>query len=746
MWTIPEAEQAPMTSVTERLAPERQSGNLDRALLTALVAGSEDAIISKTLDGIVTSWNPAAERLFGWTAEEMTGRSVLRLIPPPLQPEEEQILAKLRAGERIERYETTRLRSDGSQVDVSLTISPIRDAGGRIIGASKIVHDISERRRTEAALIALAEEGHALETLSQLGWSVASELDLGVIAQRITDAATELSGASFGAFFYNITAEDSQGSYWLHATTGIPHAKLADLPLLRTTDLFAPTFRGEGIIRSDDIRVDPRFANNGLVDWVPEGNVPIVSYLAVPAVSRNGEIVGGLFLGHPERAAFASRAERLVTAIASQAAIAIDTSRLVLALKDRETRLNLLLAERERIVLSERMCRGEAERLGQLKDEFLATLSHELRTPLNAVHGWTQILLRGPRTDDQNKALLVIDRNVRAQSQIIGDLLDMSRIISGKILLEVQAVQLHQVVQAAIDTVRQTAEARKIRISSLLDSTMGLVRGDPGRLQQVLWNLLTNAIKFTPAGGRVHVVLEKVGSQAEISVEDSGLGIRDDFLPFIFDRFRQADASTTRRFGGLGLGLSIVRNLVELHGGTVRVRSRGENLGSTFTVALPLSHVQPGRATDGPAGAGSAAMPLDSALPTLDGARILVVDDESDGRQLLVRMLGDHGALCIEAVSAADALAKLAQEPVDILLSDIGMPDHDGYELIARARAMDASRDTPLPAVAITAYARREDRERALLSGFNAHVVKPIEPSELVATIDALLRLTRPAV
>jgi PAS domain S-box-containing protein len=730
----------------ERRVAPAESADLGRALLSAIIAGSEDAIISKTLDGIVTTWNPAAERLFGWTAEEMTGRSILRLIPQPLQHEEQEILAKLRAGRRIERYETTRLRSDGSQIDVSLTISPIRDAGGSIIGASKIVHDISERRRAEAALAALADEGHALETISGVGWSVASELDLELIAQRITDAATELSGASFGAFFYNITGEDGQGSYWLHATSGIPQANLADFPLLRTTDLFAPTFRGEGNIRSDDIRVDARFGSNGLFDWMPIGNAPVASYLAVPAVSRNAQIVGGLFLGHPDRAAFSSRAERLVTAIASQAAIAIENSRLVLALKDREARLNQLLSERERILLSERTARSESERMGQLKDEFLATLSHELRTPLNAVQGWTQILLRGPRTEEQGKALLVIDRNVRAQSQIIGDLLDMSRIVSGKILLEVQPLQLHQVVQSAVDTVRQTAESRKVRLSMLLDSTIGMVRGDPGRLQQALWNLLTNALKFTPAGGRVHVVLERVGSHAEISVEDSGVGIREDFLPFIFDRFRQADASTTRRFGGLGLGLSIVRNLVELHGGTVRVKSEGENRGSTFIVTLPLSHVNTGQTTDFPARDEDPAANLESAeLPRLDGARILVVDDEADGRQLLVRVLGDHGAICTEASNVPDALAILGQEPVDILLSDIGMPDADGYEFIARARALDGARTAPLPAVAITAYARREDRERSLLAGFNAHISKPVEAGELFATVAGLLRLTRQA-
>jgi CheY-like chemotaxis protein/nitrogen-specific signal transduction histidine kinase len=416
----------------------------------------------------------------------------------------------------------------------------------------------------------------------------------------------------------------------------------------------------------------------------------------------------------------------------------------VQALKDRETTLSQLLSEREGILESERAARAEAERLGHLKDEFLATLSHELRTPLNAVHGWTQILLRGPKTEQQAQALTVIDRNIRAQSQIISDLLDMSRIISGKILLEVQPIQLQSVIQAALDTVKQSAEAKNIRITSLLDSSIGMVRGDPHRLQQAMWNLLTNAIKFTPAGGRVHLVLERVNSHVEISVEDTGIGIRADFLPVIFDRFRQADAGTTRQHGGLGLGLSIVKNLVELHGGSVRVKSRGENLGSTFIVALPVAHVHPVQEPLVPARNEDTLYALDTeALPQLQGARILVVDDEADGRQLLKRILSDQGALCEDASNARDALAALGKQNFDILLSDIGMPGMDGYELIREARLLDRSRVAPLPAVAITAYARREDRERSLVAGYHAHLTKPIEVRELVVTVAGLLRLTR---
>jgi len=715
--------------------------DLERTMLAALIAGSEDAIITKTPEGIVTSWNAAAERLFGWTAAEMIGQPVQRLVPPPLHFEEQNILTKLRAGERIERYETTRVRKDGSHLDISLTISPIRDASGAIVGASKIAHDITERKRAQAATVALAEEARALETLSHVGKSVASEFDLEAIVQRITDAATELSGAQFGAFFYNVSGQKGGDSYWLYSISGVPRERFASFPMPRATEVFGPTFRGEGNVRSDDIRLDPRFGRNPPYHGMPEGHLPVVSYLAVPVISKSGEVIGGIFLGHGERGRFTERAERLVSGVASQAAIAIDNSRLVQQLKERETRLSQLLAERDAIVESERAARSEAERQGNLKDEFLATLSHELRTPLHAVHGWTRVLMQGPKTEEQNKALEIIDRNVRAQSQIINDLLDMSRIISGKAVLEVQPIELHQVVQASVDTVKQTAEAKKIRLTALLDSTIGFVRGDPNRLQQALWNLLANAIKFTPSNGRVHVVMERVNSHVEISVEDTGVGIRPDFLPYVFDRFRQADAGTARNYGGLGLGLSIVKNLIELHGGQVRVKSRGENLGSTFIVSLPISHVHqvtaPVRLQERPD------QPEDAEVPSLKGARLLVVDDEADGRTLVMRILSDQGAECIGAENASAALQLLRDQQFDMLLSDIGMPEMDGYQLIKEVRALDAARNKPLPAVAITAYARPQDRHRSLFAGYAAHLAKPLEASELIATVAGLLRLTR---
>ena len=398
---------------------------------------------------------------------------------------------------------------------------------------------------------------------------------------------------------------------------------------------------------------------------------------------------------------------------------------------------------RELLLASEQAARGEAERAGRMKDEFLATLSHELRTPLNAILGWSQILASGTRdAEDLSEGLRTIERNARAQTRIIEDLLDMSRIISGKIRLDVQRLDLAGVVQAAVDTMRHAADAKAIRLQAVIDPNAASVSGDPGRLHQVFWNLISNAIKFTPKGGRVQVLLERVNSHLAVSVIDTGEGIRPEFLPRVFDRFKQADASTTRRHGGLGLGLSIVKQLVELHGGTVRAASGGEGHGSTFTVTLPLTpvraspepdHQRRPRHAESQFGAATA----DDCLK-LKGVRVLVVDDEADSRHLVKRLLEDCEACVLTAGSAAEALAAVQRERPDVLISDIGMPDEDGYSLIGRVRALGPERGGTVPALALTAYARAEDRVRAVRAGFQTHVVKPVEPAELITMVASL--------
>jgi PAS domain S-box-containing protein len=710
-----------------------------RAHLAAIIASSEDAIVSKTLDGVVTSWNQAAERLFGYSSAEMVGQSITRVIPRELHPEEDEILAKLRVGQRIERYETIRVRKDGRQVEVSLTVSPIRDSSGRIVGAAKIAHDITDRRRVEGAL---RDEAQALEALNSIGQAVALQLDLDRVVQLVADAATEVTGAAFGAFFYS-AINDGKESHWLYAVSGAVRELFEKFPMPRATEVLGPTLRGEGIVRSGDIQSDPRYGRSAPYMGLPPGHPPVRSYLAVPIKARTGTVVGGIFLGHPQPDVFTERAERLAVGIASQAAVAVDKAHLFQTLRERELQLKQIASEREQFLDSERAARREAERLSHMKDEFLATLSHELRTPLNAILGWATLLReREMGREEQRRGLETIERNVRAQAQIVNDLLDMSRIISGKTHLEVQPLILRDVINSALDAVRPSAVARQIRVETVLSSNIGSVRGDPNRLQQVLWNLLSNAVKFTPKGGYVRVLLERIDSLAEITVEDSGVGIRAEFLPYVFDRFRQADATTTRRYGGLGLGLSIVKHLTELHGGSVRVHSPGENQGSTFIVSLPVAYGQvreAGRHSNSP---GREARPT-GGLTGLDGVSILVVDDELDGRALIARILEGSGARVTCAASAAAALELLGTGHFDVLLSDVGMPDMDGYQLMREVRALDAGRAGPLPAIAVTAYARPEDRQRSLVAGYHMHLSKPIEARELVAGIANLLQLIR---
>jgi CheY-like chemotaxis protein len=377
-----------------------------------------------------------------------------------------------------------------------------------------------------------------------------------------------------------------------------------------------------------------------------------------------------------------------------------------------------------------------AEKANHLKDDFLAMLSHELRTPLTAIVGWAE-MLGNSKLDAVASlhAIEVIRRNAQVQVQMIDDLLDVSRIITGKLRLAVQPVDLGTIAIAAIDGLRPAAEAREMRVQLQLDTPARQVSGDPDRLQQVAWNLISNAIKFTPKGGRVEVRVGRVESHVEMTVSDTGRGIAPEFLPHVFDRFRQADASSTRVHGGLGLGLSIVRQLVELHGGTVRVESAGEGRGSTFTVSLPLmaSH---GATNDIEAVPQQALTRADFVCPPqLGGLRVLIVDDDAETLQILRFILEGCGTHVSTASSAAAALEALKAETFDVLLSDIGMPEEDGYALIAKVRALDRERGGRIPAAALTAYAGQEDRIRTLLSGFQIHVPKPVNPNELIAVV-----------
>ena len=397
--------------------------------------------------------------------------------------------------------------------------------------------------------------------------------------------------------------------------------------------------------------------------------------------------------------------------------------------------------EREQLLRREQEARAEAESASRMKDEFLATVSHELRTPLNAILGWAKILTDG---DLQERTLRqgigVIERNAKAQAEIINDILDVSRIITGRMHLDTQPLDFASIIQAALDTLHPAAAAKGVTLTVSLERKAGFVNGDASRLQQVVWNLISNAIKFTPENGQVEVRLQQQDSQLILSVKDSGIGIKKEFLPYVFDRFRQADSSTTRVHGGLGLGLAIVRHLVELHGGTVAVASDGIGLGSLFTVRLPVvgrdvATVTRDKETD--------FMPIQekaARMAVFRGLRVLVVDDEADTRDLLFRILNQYGAEVCVAASSADALQTLQEWQPDVLLADLGMPFEDGFTLIRQIRAMSPEQGGHIPAAALTAYASEEDRRRSLASGFELHIAKPVEPQTLVEAVENLAK------
>ena len=405
----------------------------------------------------------------------------------------------------------------------------------------------------------------------------------------------------------------------------------------------------------------------------------------------------------------------------------------------REAELQAQIEARTRLLASEKLARSEAERANRLKDEFLATISHELRNPLNAIMGWAHMLQLGKLNEaNMERAVETIYRNAKSQSQLVADLLDVSRIISGKLRLDVRTVDLIYIVNAAIDSIRPASEAKGIRLQTILDPAAGPISGDADRLQQIVWNLLTNAVKFTPKGGKIQVRVQRIDSHVEIIVSDSGIGISKEFLPYVFDRFRQADGSTTRIHGGLGLGLSIVRQLVDLHGGSASVESEGEGKGATFTITLPFVGVINQKETESANPTPGEEIVTFEGLPSLEGLKVLVVDDEADTRELIREVLKECGSEVVMSRSAAEALEALEQHHPDILISDLGMPDEDGYSLISKIRALPPERGGQIPAAALTAYARAEDRLRVLRSGFQFHLPKPVDSAELVTVVASL--------
>jgi PAS domain S-box-containing protein len=665
------------------------------------------------------------DQVVGWGWQNTCEPSVLSAVM-------ERWSASLQSGEPFEMEFPIR-GVDGKYRWFLTRGNAVRDRDGHVVRWFGTNTDVDQVKRAEQAL---RDESHVLELLNSTGTTLASTRDLRSLLQAVTDAATRIAGARHGAFLYHPQEHGNSGNLFsLFTVSSASPAEFEAFGDAGSSGLFAPGIAGPGVLRSDDILFDARFQS------LPNAHPPLRSYLAVPVVAHSGEALGTMFFGHPEPGVFSERTERIVRGIAAQAAVAIDNARLYEAAQRAAD-------ERKVLLESERLARAEAERVSNMKDEFLATLSHELRTPLSAILGWAQVLRRGSRDqNDLQRGLQTIERNARSQAQLIEDLLDMSRITSGKVLLDMQTVAPAGFIDAAVETVRPAADAKNIRIEKHYAIEPGMVAGDPARLQQVVWNLLSNAIKFTPRDGQVDIDLNRTDTSVLITVRDNGAGIKPEFITHVFERFRQADASMTRRHGGLGLGLAIVKQLIEQHGGTVRAESGGEGQGASFTIELPLAKQQ----APAPRSARAAMIlptPSTPEMTVLDlsGVDALVVDDDRDARELIKRILNDCGATVRIAASARDAIDLFTEAPPQLLISDLGMPEVDGFELLDWVRRLPRAQGSQVPAIALTAFARSEDRLRALESGFSAHISKPVEPSELIATVASVVGPAAPMV
>ncbi|HEX2829083.1 MAG TPA: PAS domain S-box protein [Burkholderiales bacterium] len=656
----------------------RKSGERSREESFRLLVESvkDYAIFMLDREGYVLTWNAGAERIKGYTAEDIVGRHFSTFYPAAaLERNHPQYELDVATREGRFEEEGWRVRKDGTLFWANVVITALRDADGTLLGFGKVTRDLTQRREAEESLrqseerFRLLVEGvrdYAIFMLDPNGYIATWNAG----AQRIKGyAADEIIGEHFSKFY----PADAIDSGWPEHELQVATAE--------------GRFQDEGW----------RLRKDGSRFWA---NVTITALH-----DDDGRLRG-----------FAKLTRDLTDAKHAQALQASDS-------------------HRDEMLEAERSARMEAQRTARMKDEFLATLSHELRTPLNAILGWTQLLRQSHATKpgDVQHGLEVIERNARAQVQLVDDLLDLSRILAGQVRLDVQRIALADVIAAAVESALPTAHAKSVRLEKLLDPRGSIVAGDPARLQQVVWNLLSNAVKFTPKGGRVQVLLERVDSHIEISVVDTGIGIPLQFLPHVFERFSQKDGTTSRDYGGLGLGLAICKQLVELHGGTIHAKSRGEGQGSTFTVKLPLLvvHDEPetGRAHPTHPSEGEALL-----LPGLKGVSVLVVDDEKDARELVTRILENQGARVTALASAEEALRAIEVNPPDVLVSDIGMPVTDGYQLMRKIRSTEA-KGRRLPALALTAFARAEDRKRAMLAGYQAHLAKPFDTAELVLMV-----------
>jgi PAS domain S-box-containing protein len=743
------ALQGELLQTREALEARTEELAASLAVTRATLESTADGILVTDERGRVTAFNEKFLQIWGLAREDVDHAmhgDLARLVASSLldpQTTERRIHSIYAAPPDGDTKDEVEM-ADGRVLE---RFSSVQRIAGRSVGRVWSYRDISARLEAEAAL---RDEAGILHFLNRTGAAIAATLDIATLLQTVIDAATPVSGAVFGAFFYRDDAATPSSapargaldprveSAGRCAPAGIPMLALAGVtqsagePLdpQHTAALFDAAWRGDQTVRCADVTTEALYGTSAAYFGLADGFAPVRSFLAVPVTLRNGMTVGGLFFGHPDVGVFTERTERIVVGVAAHAAIALDNARLVEGMRR-------VALERERLVEAERAARAESVQAANMKDEFLATLSHELRTPLTAILGWAKVLLL-QRSDaqTQQRGLEAIARNAGAQASLIEDLLDMSRIVSGKVQLDLQAADLSRVVDAALATVRASAAAKEIALVRRVDRAACRVHGDPARLQQVVENLLSNAVKFTPRHGRVEVSVASVDGQVELSVSDTGLGIEPEFVSHVFDQFRQADSSTTRRHGGLGLGLALVKQLVGMHGGAVSARSAGIGQGARFIVRLPCG----GAAASSDAAPAAVAAAASGAFSDVDlhGLHLLVVDDDADARELIAQLLVECGADVRQAANAADALHEFQRDTPDVLLSDIGMPERDGYELIRDIRSFDAAHGGNVPAVALTAFTRSEDRAQAILAGYQAHITKPIQPNELVTTVAEL--------
>jgi PAS domain S-box-containing protein len=666
-----------------------------------------DAVIATDAEGKITFVNPVAEALTGWALEEARGRrlvEVFRILNEqtrlPLESPADKVI---REGKMVGLANHTILVArDGTETAIDDSGAPIFNPKGQLVGIVLVFRDVTEKRREDDRRRFLVEASSLLASSLDYAPTLASVAQLSV--QRIADWCA-------------VDILQSNGSLERLAVTHVDPVKIRWLEELQKRyppDPKSPHGVHE-VIRTGKPQLMSEIPDELLVKAaVDDEHLRLIrelglrSSMIVPLRCR-GRILGAITLVSAEsQRRFGPNDLLFAEELANVSAMAVENARLY----------------------------RDAQQANRTKDDFLATVSHELRTPLNAMLGWASLLRTSTMSEEKRQqGLETIERNARAQAQLIEDLLDVSLIVSGNLRLEARSVDLPSVINAAVDSVRLAAEAKRVRIEVRVEREAQHATGDPGRLQQVVWNLLSNAVKFSRERGVVTVRVARVDSQAEIQVSDTGLGIDPEFLPHIFERFKQANSTTTRSYGGLGLGLAIARHLVELHGGTITAASLGPDQGASFRVRLPLAavfrEVRANALAEGP-------VPTRVVAPALDGLHVLVVDDEQDARTLVTAVLEGHGARVTSVSSAAEALREIRRARPDVLVSDIGMPEEDGYSLIRSVRALTGGGAKDIPAAALTAYARKEDRTRAMYAGFQSHVAKPVDPDELLIVVATL--------